>query len=130
MVAVAAVLLLIAGCGRLLEDNGTHLAYALEKGVAQLGASSDRELAITYETLDAGTDPYYIEITPSFSSGQTSDIPGSYIVVSGQSRGGTSYHNRFIRVPERLYVAKDHGGPTEFVLRKEPNGQISVVALR
>jgi hypothetical protein len=130
LIPLAAVLLAISGCGRLFEDNGTHLAYALEKGAAQLEASSDHELVISYETLDGDTDPYYIEITPSYMSGQTSGAPGSYIVVSGRTRGGTSYHNRFIRVPDRLYAAKTHGGPTELVLRKQPDGQISVVGLR
>jgi hypothetical protein len=54
---------------------------------------------------------------------------GSYLVVSGHTSGGTSYHNRFVFVPARLYVKKEQGGPTELVLRKEP-GRISVVTLR
>jgi len=126
----AALLLFLCGCGNLLEDNGTHLAYVLEKGTAALRAATDSELVVRYETLDGGRDPYYIEITPSFSAGQTSNIPGSYLVVSGRTRGGTSYHNRFILVPQRLYIEKGLGGPTEIVLRRDGNGTVSVIELR
>ena len=126
----AALLLLVCGCGNFLEDNGTHLAYALEKGAAQLRASADSQLVVRYETLDGGHDPYYIEITPSFSAGRTSNIPGSYLVVSGKTRGGTSYHNRWVLVPQRLYIEKSAGGPSELVLRRDSDDSISVVALR
>ena len=119
-------MLLLGGCGHLLEDNGTHLAYALQTGAAKLRASSDSELIIQYETLDRDHDPYYIEITPSFSPGQTSSIRGSYLVVSGKTRGGTSYHNRFVLVPQRLYIEKAQGGPTALLLRKDGDG-VSVV---
>ena len=125
----AALLLLLPACGNLLEDNGTHLAYALEKGAAQLRASTEPELTVRYETLDGGRDPYYIEITPSFIPGNTSGVPGSYLVVSGKTRGGTSYHNRFVLVPRRLYVEKSAGGPAEIVLRRA-DGNVSVVELR
>jgi hypothetical protein len=124
-----AVLLLLCGCGNLFEDNGTHLAYALERGAAKLRASSDSQLLVRYETLDGGVDPYYIEITPSFSADQSSNVPNSYIVVSGRTRGGTSYHNRFVLVPQRLYIEKSVGGPAELLLRKDADN-VSVVELR
>jgi hypothetical protein len=123
------VLLLLSGCGNPFQDNGTHLAYALESGAAKLRASADSQLVVNYETLDGGRDPYYIEITPSFPEGQTSSIPGSYLVVSGKTRGGTSYHNRFVLVPQRLYIEKSAGGGTELVLRKDGDS-VSVVELR
>jgi len=53
----------------------------------------------------------------------------SYLVVSGKTSGGTSYHNRFVFVPERLYIDKPQGGTTDFVLRKQGE-RISVVELR
>ncbi|HEV7514351.1 MAG TPA: hypothetical protein VGO27_21840, partial [Candidatus Acidoferrum sp.] len=62
--AVVLVLLSSSGCGNALEDNGTHLAYALEKGTQQLRASAASELVVRYETLDTHDDPYYVEITP------------------------------------------------------------------
>jgi len=50
-------------------------------------------------------------------------------VVSGKTPGGTSYHNRFVFVPMRLYVRKERGGTTEVVLRKD--GQhVNVVDVR
>jgi hypothetical protein len=85
---------------------------------------------VRYDTLDGGHDPYYIEITPSFVAGRSTDVRGSYLVVSGTTRGGTSYHNRFILVPQRLYIEKSQGGPTEVVLRREGNDNVSVIELR
>jgi hypothetical protein len=120
---------MLAACSNLFEDNGTHLAYLLEKRAAQLRASNDPELIVRYETLDGGHDPYYIEITPSFIAGQTTNIPGSYLVVSGKTRGGTSYHNRFVLVPRRLYIEKTAGGPAELVLRRDAES-VNVVELR
>jgi hypothetical protein len=125
----AALLLILVACGNIFEDNGTHLAYVLEKGAAKLRDSGDPELIVRYETLDGGNDPYYIEITPSFVEGQPTRMPGSYLVVSGKTRGGTSYHNRFVLVPRRLYLEKSAGGPAELVLRREGEN-VDVVELR
>ena len=117
------------GCN-FLEDNGTHLAYALEKGVSELRSSAARKLAVRYETLDGPAQSYYVEITPSLDpSWQRQDVWGSYIVVSGRTSGGTSYHNRFVFVPQRLYIKKEQGGATEIVLRKDAD-RISVVEVR
>jgi hypothetical protein len=127
--AAATLLLLLSGCGTAFEDNGTHLAYALEKGTQQLRASTDSDLVVHYETLDRPSQPYYIEITPSIPAGSTSNIWGSYLVVSGKASGGTSYHNRFIFVPQRLYLRKDNGGSTDLVLHKDGD-HISVVELK
>ena len=120
---------LLQGCS-LFEDNGTHLAYALEKAANELRASGAQEIVVRYETLDGPAQGYYVEITPSLDpSGARQDLWSSYLVVSGRTSGGTSYHNRFVFVPARLYVKKEQGGPAELVLRKE-TGRISVVALR
>ena len=116
------------GCGRLFEDNGTHLAYLLERGAGELRASGGSELVLRYTTLDAPDVGYYVEITPS-EPGQESNAANSYLVVSGKTPGGTSYHNRFVFVPMRLYVRKERGGTTEVVLRKD--GQhVNVVDVR
>jgi hypothetical protein len=127
--AVAFVPLLLYGCGGAFEDNGTHLAYVLEKASSDLRASNDSELVVHYHTLDGPREPYYVEITPSIAAGQASNIRGSYLVVSGRTSGGTSYHNRFVFVPQRLYTKKDIGGPTEVVLHKDKD-HVSVVELR
>jgi hypothetical protein len=131
LLACGALLLaaFLHGCN-LLEDNGTHLAYALEKSVSQLRASGAKELVSRYETLDGPAQGYYVEITPSLDpSWQKQDVWGSYLVVSGRTSGGTSYHNRFVFVPQRLYIKKEQGGATEVVLRKDAD-RISVVELR
>jgi len=127
--SAGAVLFLLSACGNLFEDNGTHLAYVLESGATKLRAAADSQLVVTYETLDGGRDPYYIEITPSFPEGHASSIASSYLVVSGKTRGGTSYHNRFVLVPQRLYIEKGSGGPTELLLRKDGDS-VSVVEVR
>ncbi len=120
---------LLPGC-TFLEDNGTHLAYALEKGASKLRSSGERELVLRYQTLDGPAQAYYVEITPSLNpSSQRQDVWGSYIVVSGRTSGGTSYHNRVVFVPQRLYVEKKQGGPSEIVLRKDAD-RISVVEVR
>jgi hypothetical protein len=127
--AVTFVLLSLYGCGGVFEDNGTHLAYELEKGASELRASNASELVVHYKTLDSLKEPYYVEITPSVAAGQASNIWGSYLVVSGKTSGGTSYHNRFVFVPQRLYIKKDLGGLTEVVLHKDGD-HVSVVELR
>jgi hypothetical protein len=101
----------------------------LEEGAAKLRASDASELVVPYETLDGGNDPYYIEITPSFTEGQAPNIRGSYLVVSGKTRGGTSSHNPAVFVPLRLYIEKSQGGPTEIVLQKHGD-RVDVVCLR
>jgi hypothetical protein len=126
---VSVLLLLLCGCGHFLEDNGVHLASVLEDGAAKLRASDASELVVPYETLDGGNDPYYIEITPSVIEGQAANIRGSYVVVSGKSRGGTSSHNPAVFVPARLYIEKSQGGTTEIVLQKHAD-RIDVVCLR
>ena len=125
-----APLLLLGGCGTFLEDNGTHLAYALEKGVSELKASGANELVVHYTTLDAKDRSYYVELAPSLDPSRHTNMPwSSYIVVSGKTSGGTSYHNRFVFVPERLYIDKPQGGPTDLVLRKV-GAEIHVVEIR
>lgn len=127
--AVAVAVLWLYGCGGAFEDNGTHLAYALEKGASELRASHASELVVHYKTLDSLMEPYYVELTPSIAARQASNIWGSYLVVSGKTSGGTSYHNRFVFVPQRLYLKKDLGGLTEVVLHKDGD-HVSVVELR
>jgi hypothetical protein len=127
--ALAVVLLSVSGCGNVLEDNGTHLAYTLEKGARDLRASNASELSVRYDTLDSIKEPYYIEITPSIAAGQASKSWSSYLVVSGKTSGGTSYHNRFVFIPQRLYLKQDLGGSSEVILHKDGD-HISVIELR
>ena len=126
------LVLLLAGlcaCGNLLQDNGTHLAYALENGADALRRSNLSEWTVRYETLDGPGYPFYVEITPSLQPGQTSGVWSSYIVVSGRTGGGTSYHNRFVYVPRRLYIKRDDGGLVRIELRRN-GSRIDVVGIR
>ncbi|MDN5923875.1 MAG: hypothetical protein L0H70_02615 [Xanthomonadales bacterium] len=124
------MLVLLAGCHLSFEDNATHLANALAQASKQLRASHANEALVVYETLDNPEQSYYVEITASINPAwKKQDVWGSYIVVSGKTSGGTSYHNRFVYVPQRLIIRKEHGGATEIVLRKHA-GRIDVVALR
>lgn len=128
LLRTAIVLLLLSGCG-VSEDNGTRLAYALEKAAKELRASNASEIVVHYTPIDGVGEPYYVELTPSLEeSWQKQEVWSSYLVVSGQSSGGTSYHNRFVFVPKRLTIQKN-GGATELVLKKEGD-RISVVAVR
>jgi len=121
------------GC-TLLEDNATHMAYAIEHGARELRASSQSEYIVRYEPL-GGTDETY-EITMAHSKtavrvdgfGNTSGPGGSYLVVTGRHRGGTNYHERFVFTPRDLRIVKTNA-PTEVVLRKSGD-RIDVVELR
>ena len=95
------------------------------EGVRDGGAETTAAGGGYAETLDGGTDPYYIEIVPSSGPAQG----GSYLVVSGRSRGGTSAHNSAVFVPQRLYIEKPRGGPTDIVLRADGD-RVAVVELR
>jgi hypothetical protein len=105
----AVVLFSICGCGGAFEDNGTHLAYALEKGASELRASKVSELVLHYKTLDSLAEPYYVEITPSIAVGQASNIWGSYLVVSGRSSGGASYQGAGAFLDVALFLAVAFG---------------------
>jgi hypothetical protein len=62
---VAVALLGICGCS-LLEDNGTHLAYALEKGAKGLKSKPDgAEVVVRYEPLTGINQSYGVSFRAS-----------------------------------------------------------------
>lgn len=97
--------------------------------MSDLKASGANELVVHYQTLDAKDQSYYVELAPSLDAARTAQPWSSYIVVSGRTCGGTTFHNRFVFVPEQLRVEKPQGGTTDLVLRKV-GGQIHVVGMR
>jgi hypothetical protein len=125
--------LLLCGC-EALEDNGTHLAYALEKGAKQLRSSNLSELVVKYEPLGGAHEAYEISMVHSPAParldayGNLASGGGGYLTVTGRRCGGTGYHERFVFTPADLYIAKTNA-PTEVVLRKVGD-RIDVVALR
>ena len=115
-------LVLLSGCGRLFEDNGTHLAFAIEKEAAKLRASDANEAVVHYETLGGANDPYYVEVTPSFPEGRATSVPGSYLVVSGTTPGGTSYHNRFVLCRNIFTLKRTAAGPPTSCFERTTTG--------
>ena len=124
LATVLFTILLTVGC-TLLEDNGTHLAFALEKGAKHLRSSDRSEEVVHYEPLSGIHQTYYIELTPSHS---LQPFYGGYLVVSGENHGGTSYHGRFVYTPARLYLMKTNAA-AELTLRKNGD-RIEVVEIR
>ena len=117
-----------------LGDNGTHMAYALERGARELRASAQNEYIVHYEPLGGPGETY--EVTMSHSRevvrvdafGNTVNRGGGYLVVTGRHRGGTNYHERFVFTPRDLHIVKTNAA-TEVALRKTGD-RIDVVELR
>ena len=133
LAAVSVLASAVGGC-TLLEDNGTHLAYAIERGAKDLRASPQQELVVKYEPLGRAHEPYAVEIVHSKREvsvnalGNIDGPGGSYLVVTGKQRGGTNYHERFVFVPQDLRIEKP-GTPTDVVLRKA-GPRVDLVELR
>ena len=132
-VAAIAILALLSGCA-VFEDNATHLAYDLERGAKELRASPNSEIVVRYEPLGGPRQAYDVDFAASKREVHVDrfgniDAPGGgYVTVTGEKRGGTNYHERFVFTPKPLHVAKAEGA-TEVVLRKV-DGRVEVVELR
>jgi hypothetical protein len=124
--AVGVALLAFCGCS-LLEDNGTHLAYALEKGAKQLKSKPDgSELVVRYEPLTGINQSYGV----SFRASPSEDPPygAASLSVGGSNGGSTTYHQRFLYVPKEFNVDKMNAA-TFLTLRKNGN-RIELVGVR
>jgi hypothetical protein len=128
----AAILL---GCTALgLEDNSTHLAFAIGKGVEELRSSNLSELVVHYMPLGSLGETYQVtmrhsrEVVRVDAFGNTLNQGGGYLTVTGVHHGGTNYHERFVFTPRDLKIVKTNA-PTEVVLRKSGD-RIDVVELR
>src|SRR5476651_1992018 len=103
--------LALAGC-TLLEDNGTHLAFALERGAKKLRASDLNEYVVHYEPLEGINETYAIDMVHSREVvkvdvfGNTLRPGGSSLTVTGRNNGGTNYHERFVFTPRDLHIVK------------------------
>jgi hypothetical protein len=111
--------LFVIGCS-VMEDDATHLAYALEKGAKRLKSSDATEQVVYYQPLGGTNQNYQIVINASSGLGT-----GAGLTVG---RSDTTYHQRFVTVPKRLQIVKTNAG-TEIVLRKN-GAQIEVVGIR
>lgn len=120
---------ILSGCN-LMEDNATHLAFTLKKGARHLRKSKQTEDTINYQPLTGIDKPYFVEINPTIPPIKPDTILyGSGIRIGGQNTEMTftSYHHRFVFVPQRLFVEKKNSS-TRIVLRKKGN-RIDVVEL-
>jgi hypothetical protein len=124
---------ILSGC-TILEDNGTHLAFALEHGARELRASTLSEYIVRYEPLEGINETYEItlqhsrEVVRVDAFGNTLNHGGGYLTVTGRHNGGTNYHERYVFTPRDLHIVKTNA-PTEVVLRKVGD-RIDVVELR
>ena len=88
----------LAGCA-ILEDNGTHLAFALERASRQLLASAKEELVIAYEPMTGIDQRYEVRMTAS----RNPQAPyGGSVVVTGRNGGGTTYQSHHMPSRPRL----------------------------
>ncbi len=127
-VGLIAALLSFSACSS-LEDNGTHLAYAIEHGAEHLRHSDQTEEVVEYEPLTGINQRYEIDISESTEAPKPNNLKLlSYLTVTGKNPGGTSYHSRFVTVPKDLHIVKEDAS-AEIVLRKHGK-DIDVVEIR
>ena len=118
-------LLSLASCESLgLVDNGTKLAFLLERSARQLLASGEDALVAEYEPIGGPNQAYEIKVSKSLRA----DAPfGGYLTVTGKANGGTSYHGRFVDVPQTLHRNIENG-PARLTLRNT-NGRVNLVSI-
>jgi hypothetical protein len=124
----------LAGC----SDAGTRLAYDIEAGVKRLSAADGSTIAIehTPKSWPSGCSGEYdleIEKGSAFGDGSGNfrlapDAGGLTVRCEGGG-GSTTYHLRFVEVPQALRVHKNAGEPTVLEFRRE-RGKALLVALR
>jgi hypothetical protein len=126
---------ILSGCTALgLVDNGTHLAFALERGAGELRNSNQSELVVHYTPLGGLGETYQVtmrhsrEVVRIDAFGNTLNQGGGYLTVTGLHRGGTTYHERFVFTPRDLKIVKTNEA-TEVVLHKTGD-RIDVVELQ
>jgi len=112
------------GCA-ILSDNGTRLAFAIERASRQLLESDNSEIILEYRPKTDLKQNYEVRMLRSL---RTEAPYGGYITVSGDDGGGTSYQGRFVYIPRPLHIVK-HDESTLITLRKV-QGRIDIVDLQ
>jgi hypothetical protein len=121
---IAAVASIGTGCA-VLSDNGTRLAFALERESRSLIASGQEELVFDYSPLTGINQAYEVRLTKSHSL--TAPYGGS-VVVTGRDGGGTTYQARFVYIVQAMRVSKFNEA-THVTLRNN-GGRVEVTSLR
>ncbi len=125
-ISTSLLLSVFTGCA-ILEDNGTRLAFALERESKALLTSGKDELQFEFKPQGAANHDYEIKMLRAKGNSEK-PFYGGYITVSGEDRGGTSYQGRYVNIPKSLHVAK-HGEATVITLRKV-EGRVDVVDIK
>ena len=122
----------LVGCGgHLLGDEGVWLAEKIGDAAEQLRHSAQTELVLTYEPASGADQHYSIGVGKSIWCPKppcTENRGGLTVQVEHGRHGSTTYHMRFVAVPQPLEIQKV-GQPTQLVLRKDKD-VIELVELR
>lgn len=126
----AALVLTVAlgGCGDFLTDGATRLAYELEAGAQALGPSAGARLTLTHRpkaSPEGCAGAYKLQL--SANAGMViwcQDANGKTV-----SSHITTYHLRFVDVPQTWILDKAAQAPTTIELERR-NGRATVVAVR
>ncbi len=109
-----------------MEDNGTHLAYALETGAKRLKSKPDgSEFVVRYEPLGGINQSYGVSLRASTDTDPT--YRSGSLSVGGTRGGSTTYHQKFLYVTKDFSVNKSNAA-TFLTLRKVGN-RIDLVAV-
>lgn len=112
------------GCA-MLSDNGTHLAFALERESRSLIASGREELVFDYSPLSGINQPYEVRLTKSRS--QVAPFGGS-IVVTGENGGGTTYQTQYVYIVKAMQISKFN--EAAHITLRNNDGRIEVTSIR
>lgn len=126
--AAALTVLAVAGCGDALTDSATRAAYDLEKAAAAMQRSS----APTYTLVHwPKASPEGCLHDYSFQLSRQSSMLMWCKSASGDTNvasHSTTYHLRYVDVPEQINLEKRAGEPVTIELQKTPGKPLVVRA--
>ncbi len=105
----------------LFYDEGVRFGEQIAREATELRGSRETERVFTFRPLFGTHQHYWIGIGAGPQSGLS-------VRVEHGHGGSTSYHRRFVSVPNRLEVNKD-GEPAQITLRKS-GAEVKLVVLR
>ena len=108
----------------MLSDNGTPLAFALERESRSLIASGREELVFDYSPLSGINQHYEVRLTKSRS--QVAPFGGS-IVVTGENGGGTTY-TQYVYIVKAMRISKLN--EAAHITLRNNDGRIEVTSIR
>ena len=126
--ALALGVALLASCRcSFMEDNGTHLDYALEKGAKRLESKPNgSEFVVRYGPLTGINQSYGVSLQASTDTDPT--YRSGSLAVGGSKGGGTTYHQRFVYVTKEFSVNKSNAAT--FLTLKKNGDRIELVDVK